>query len=123
MSNAGKIFSIRSIKNIFNISPLIASAYISYLRESFLFFELAQFGYSIKKQKKALKKIYAVDTGLADAVSFRFSEDKGRMLENVVFLELRRRGKEIFYYKTKKNHEIDFLTWGKDMPKKLIQIA
>lgn len=123
MSNAGKIFSIRAIKNIFNISPLIVSTYISYLRESFLFFELAQFGYSLKKQEKALKKIYAVDTGLANAVSFRFSEDKGRMLENIVFLELRRRGEEIFYYKTKKNHEIDFLTWRKDRPEKLIQVA
>ena len=123
LSNAGKIFSIQSLKNTFGISFELASNYVSYLKESFLLFELPQFGYSIKKQEKAFKKIYAIDTGIANTVSFRFSEDKGRMLENIVFLELRRRGEKIFYYKTQKNKEIDFLTWKKEKPGKLIQVA
>jgi uncharacterized protein len=55
---------------------------------------------------KSPKKIYAIDSGLAGSVSFRFSDDTGRHLENAVFLELKWRGKELFYYKTKSGNEV-----------------
>ncbi len=54
-----------------------------------------------------LNKLYVIDTGLANAIGFKFSEDKGRILENLVFIELKRRGKEIYYHKQKK--ECDFV--------------
>ena len=56
-------------------------------------------------------------------MSFRFSEDKGRILENIVFLELKRREEEIYYYRTKNNLEVDFLTREKNQFKELIQVA
>ncbi len=123
LSNSGKITSMESLKAAFNISFSAAQSYLEYFKESFLVFELPQFSYSLKKQGKALKKIYAVDIGLANAVSFKFSEDKGRMLENAVFLELKNKEGEIYYYKTKNNLEVDFMVKEKTKIKKLIQVC
>lgn len=122
-SNLSKTVSIESIKDTFNVSFALASSYFEYLKESFLVFELPLFAYSLKKQSKALKKIYAIDTGLANIVSFRFSEDKGRMMENIVFLHLKRNWPEIYYYKTKNSLEVDFLVKEKTKPKELMQVC
>jgi len=88
-----------------------------------LVFELPQFSYSLKKQSRAPKKIYAGDLGLLNAVSFKFSEDKGRLLENLVFLELTRKKSELYYYKTGNGLEVDFLIKEKTKAKSLIQVA
>ncbi|MEW6608825.1 MAG: ATP-binding protein [bacterium] len=120
ISNATKTTSIESLKKTFNISYKLASTYLDYLKEVFLLFEIPQFSYSLKKQQKGFKKIYAVDCGLANAVSFRFSEDKGRMLEICVFLHLLQMGQELYYYKTGNNLEIDFLV--KDFNERKIPI-
>lgn len=66
-----------------------------------------RFDYSLKKQIQYAKKIYFIDQVLAVKVGFRFSKDEGRLLENVVFLELKRRGYEIYFHKDKK--ECDFI--------------
>ena len=108
LTNSAKIVTQESLKNNFNISFETVSTYLEYFKNAFLLFDLMQFSYSLKKQQKAFKKFYAVDTGLAGNVSFRFSEDKGRILENAVFLELKRRGGEVYYYKTKEGLETDF---------------
>ncbi|MBI4812215.1 ATP-binding protein [Candidatus Falkowbacteria bacterium] len=125
LSNAAKTVSLESIKKTYGISFASASVYLEYLKEAMLIFDLPQFSYSLKKQAKTLKKIYAVDTGLANNVSFRFSEDRGRILENAIFLELKikERWNELYYYKTKNNLEVDFLVKEKSKPKQLIQAA
>ncbi|HEC30602.1 MAG TPA: ATP-binding protein [Candidatus Yonathbacteria bacterium] len=123
LSNSGKIVSVESIKDAFSLSFRSADLYVEYLKDAFLVFELSQFSFSLKKQTKALKKVYAVDTGLAWAVSFKFSEDKGRMLENLVYLHLRARESEIYYYRTKNRKEVDFFVKEKTNPKILIQVA
>ncbi|EKD56357.1 MAG: hypothetical protein ACD_58C00214G0004 [uncultured bacterium] len=99
------------------------NSYLSYLKESLLIFELPQFSYSLKKQEKAFKKYYSVDTGLSNAISFQFSQDKGRILENVVFHELNRKGNKIYYYKTKSNLEVDFLVKEKTKFQMLVQVT
>ena len=123
LSNSSKITSLESLKKTFGISFVLASSYIDYLKNSFLIFELSQFSYSLKKQQKALKKIYSIDSGLANAVSFRFSKDSGRILENIVFLHLEMTGKEIYYYKTKNNLEVDFIVKKETGGKELIQVS
>ena len=123
LSNSGKIISLESIKAAFHISFAAAAKYLEYLKEAFLIFELPQFSFSLKKQQKAQKKIYSIDCGLSRAVSFRFSEDKGRVLENIVFMELSRRYQELYYYKTKNNLEIDFLAKESAQIKELIQVC
>ena len=62
----------------------------------------------MKEQQIAAKKVYGIDTGLLSSVGFSFSENTGKLMENLVFLQLRRKYKDIYYYKTKGNHEVDF---------------
>ena len=108
-SNAGKEFSYNSLRKAFNVgSTNSVTQYCSYLEDGYLFFYLPRFDYSPARQLVAPKKAYCVDNGLAKANSLSFSSDKGRMLENAVFLALRRKHKELFYFK-EEHGEYDFL--------------
>lgn len=97
-----------SLKNLLNFkSATTVKNYIEFMRESYLAFELFKYDYSLKKQYVSNKKIYIIDNGVRNAVAFSNSPDAGKLLENLIFLELKRRGQEIFYYRGKK--ECDFL--------------
>ncbi|MEW5896358.1 MAG: ATP-binding protein [Nanoarchaeota archaeon] len=85
------------------------SRFMSYLESAYLIFFAPIFSYKIKEQMKYPRKVYCIDTGLRNAVSFRFSEDLGKLAETVVFLKLRKEDKEIFYWKSDKNKEVDFV--------------
>lgn len=122
MSNSAKIVSVSSLKKLYNLSFTAVANYLSYFQEAFLCFAVPAFSFSLKTQQKSFKKIYAVDTGLAANVSFKFSEDKGRMLENIVFLGLKRCGRDVYYFKTA-NSEVDFLAIDKKGKKQLIQVV
>jgi len=107
-SNIGKQISFNQLKNMFRAgSATTMKEYLSYFENSYLFFLVNRFDYSLKKQIYAPKKVYCIDTRLAREIGFRFSQDQGRYLENVVFLELKRRGEAIFYHADRK--ECDFL--------------
>jgi predicted AAA+ superfamily ATPase len=79
------------------------------------------FSYSFTEQKANPYKVYAIDPGLYNAVSFKFSENIGRIFENVIYLELRRKGEEIFYWKGK--GEVDFLIRKGTKIDKLINVC
>jgi hypothetical protein len=82
--------------------------YVGFLEEAYLIFEIFRYDFSKKKQYVNEKKLYCIDTGLRNAVAFRFSDDKGRLLENLVLIELLRRNKSVFFFKNPK--ECDFIT-------------
>jgi len=107
-SNIGKECTFNSLKSLLGLSSATTiSDYCGYLEESFLCFFINRYDFSLKKQIQHAKKVYFIDQALAVAVGFRFSSDLGRLLENVVFLELKRRGHSIYYHKDKK--ECDFV--------------
>lgn len=107
-SNIGKIFSYATLQKISGVkSTSSIKDYLSYYEQSYLFFYLKKFDYSVKKQIMNPKKVYTIDTAISNRLGFRFSENRGRILENLIFTELRRRGKEVFYYSGK--NECDFL--------------
>jgi uncharacterized protein len=106
-TNSSKPFSYRGCATALGLNHKTVMDYCSYFYEIFLFKELYKFDFSLKNQIGSDKKIYISDTGLASAISFRFSEDHGRILENIVFNELKRRNKEIYFHKQK--YECDFL--------------
>lgn len=124
MSNISKEFSYNSIKNMFNLgnSNTIRN-YIYYLTNAYLLFELNKYDYSLKKQENYSKKIYCIDTGLINKIAFSFSENKGRLYENSVFIELKRRGQNIYFWKDKLDYEVDFLTVDKNKVTSLIQVS
>jgi hypothetical protein len=106
-TNSAKSFSYRGCATALGMHPQTIMDYCSYFYEIFLFTELYKFDYSLKNQIGSDKKIYIADTGLANAISFRFSEDQGRILENIVHNELKRHQEEIYFHKQK--YECDFL--------------
>ncbi|OGT67679.1 MAG: hypothetical protein A3J38_09525 [Gammaproteobacteria bacterium RIFCSPHIGHO2_12_FULL_45_9] len=107
-SSVGKSMSYNALRKTVNLSsPSTASDYCKYFQESFLFFIVNRFDTSLKRQIQYHKKIYAIDTALTCTIGFRTTDDTGRLLENIVYLELRRRGLEIYFHQQKK--ECDFV--------------
>lgn len=107
ITNSTKLFSYRKIAAILHLHANTVNDYVSYMKEAFLLDEICKFDYSLQKQYSNDKKLYVIDTGLANSVSFRFSEDKGRMLETLVFQSLKRQKLSIYFHRNKK--ECDFL--------------
>lgn len=110
-----------SLAKQFSCDNLLVRDYIAYAEEGWLLYVVRFFSYSLKKQSLARKKIYAVDTGLRSAVSFVFSDDFGRLAENVVFLELKRRGYEVWYWE--RYNEVDFVLKRMDNSLMLINVC
>jgi hypothetical protein len=107
-SNIGKLFSYSTLQNISGVKSLSSiKDYLYYYEQSYLFFYLKKFDYSVKKQIMNPKKVYTIDPAFAHRLGSHFSENKGRILENIVFIELLRRGKEVYYHAGK--YECDFL--------------
>jgi predicted AAA+ superfamily ATPase len=123
LSNNSKEFSFRSIANAIDASVETVETHLEYLKESYILLTLNVFSYKTKIQFKQNKKSYCIDTGLKNAVSFKFSEDIGRLVENMVFLEILRRGKEVYFWKNKNRQEVDFIIKDGLKPIQLIQVC
>ena len=121
-SNVSKLISYNNLKSIVDVKhPETVKKYLTYLQNSYLIFLIYKFDFSIKKQIGNPQKVYFIDTGLASSTGFSFSENKGRILENIVFLELKRRKKDIYYFKKEK--KCDFLIFSNKKIKEAIQIT
>jgi hypothetical protein len=108
VSNIGKEISFNSLRKLTGLSSATTiREYFEYLENSYLTFLVPRFSRSLKKQIYYNKKIYFIDTAMARILGFRTSSDFGRMLENLVFLQLKRENKEIYFHKEK--YECDFL--------------
>lgn len=108
ITNVAKEFSYTSLRKIFNFgSTNSVSKFISFLEESYLLFILSKFDYSFRKQIINPKKVYAIDNGIIVQNSKSFSEDFGKLLENIVFIHLKSKQKELFYFREK--NECDFV--------------
>jgi len=122
LSNVGKEFSYNSLKKIFGLgSTNSAIAFVSYFEDSYLLFTVPKFDYSLRKQLINPKKVYSIDNGMSNVNSVSFSEDKGKMLENMAFLNLRKQHKEIFYFQEK--NECDFVVKEGTKITKAIQVC
>ena len=122
ISNVGKEFTFNSIRNNFSIgSANTVSDYLTWLQDSYLFFFLPRFSWSLKASAVNPRKVYAVDNGMVNANSLSFSKDKGRLLENAVYIHLRRIYSSIFYFREK--GECDFVVFKNDQSVILIQVC
>ena len=95
--------------------------YTRYLEDAYLIFVINILAYSLKKQFVNPKKIYCVDPGIRRIVGFVFSEDAGRIYENMVFTHLKRAGMDIYYWKNK--GECDFIIQNKGVVEQAIQVS
>ena len=101
--------------------------FCGYLAEPYLFFFLPRYNNKLKEMKKAPRKVYVIDNGFIYTRSFELSSNNGRQLENMVFIELLRRGydlkKSLFYYRTSNDKEVDFVTRNGRKVTSLIQVS
>ncbi len=127
LTNVAKEYTYNSIRKIFGVSLDLIRQYIAYIEASYLIFSVSMFSHSLKEQSVNPRKVYCVDNGLRNVVGFKFSEDYGRLYENVVFVELKKRlGEslsEIYYWKDKQGKEVDFLVKEGMRTKALIQVC
>ncbi|HEC93084.1 MAG TPA: ATP-binding protein, partial [Candidatus Atribacteria bacterium] len=96
------------------------SRYFSIAR---LIFFVPKFSFSLKEQILNPKKVYCIDPGLRNIISFKFMEDFGRIAENIVFLNLLFRNKKVYYWKDYSGKEVDFVLKEKLRVKQLIQVC
>jgi len=128
LSNFTNQYSYNQLMKDLNFSSVMTvKKFVGYLSEPYLFFNLSRFSNKIKLQQNAPKKSYVVDNGFIRSRSFESSPNLGRLLENMVFVELLRRGLipdlELFYYKTRNDKEIDFVCRHGHQINQLIQVC
>lgn len=96
--------------------------FLEYLQDAFLVYLVPIYSRSEKARQVNPKKLYAVDTGLIHAGSFQMTGDRGALLENLVFMHLRRQGITPAYYVTSSGKEVDFVV-SRDRDVDLIQVC
>ncbi|MCK5061147.1 ATP-binding protein [Candidatus Parcubacteria bacterium] len=106
-SNVSKQTSSYKLEKNFGISSQNIRRYFEYFNEAFLLQFASFFSFSVKKQIYNPQKIFSIDTGLRNAVSFKFGNDIGKLLENIVFMEFLRKKEQPYYWEN--GTEIDFL--------------
>ena len=130
ISNFGQEISYAKLGNIFSIKNVhTARNYTEYLSSSFLIFIVEKFSYKLKQQFITSKKVYGIDTGLVNAVAFQFTENSGKIMENAVMVDLKRRadyfgsGGEIYYWRDYSGREVDFVVKKGNKIIQLIQVC
>lgn len=109
VSNIGKPLTYTSLAKVIGVkNPTTVKNYLEYIENTYLLFSLSKLDYSVKAQLRNPKKVYAIDNALVSRLGFHFSGEEGRLLENMVYIELRRRGGEIFYHNSG-SAECDFV--------------
>ena len=108
-TNFTRKYSFNKVKKLADFSLSLDSIhrFSYYLANSFLIDFLPRFSYSLKNQMQTDRKVYFVDNGMHNSTAFKFSSDKGKLLENAVFHHLKRQGKELYYFHEKQ--EVDFV--------------
>ena len=128
LSNFCNPISVNTLAEELGLSSITTTKkFCDYLAEPYLFFYLPRFDNKLKLMKKAPRKVYVVDNGFVQSTAFNLSDNLGRLLENQVFIELLRRGyvpgKTLFYYRTRNDKEIDFVTRIGSKVEQLIQVC
>lgn len=128
ISNFSNIVTYSNLKNAIGVKSVhTVRSYLGMLEETFLIFRLPKFSFKFKEQLREPRKIYVVDNGIINIFGFKFSEDIGKLYENTVFMELKRKQSfrpnlELFYYRNVQGHEVDFVIKEANV-KRLIQVC
>ncbi|EFK08079.1 ATPase family protein [delta proteobacterium NaphS2] len=105
------------------VSKSFVGQCIEWFEDAYFLFSVKRYSISVNKQNINLKKVYCIDQGMVQAVTSMITQDRGHLLENMVFLHLRRQGFAVWYYRTKNGKEVDFIWLDKDRKKHLAQVC
>jgi predicted AAA+ superfamily ATPase len=128
ISSISSLYSINKITDYLKsighkVSKTFVGNCLDWFEDAYFLFSVKLFSTSVNKQKTNPRKIYCIDHGMVQAVTPQITEDRGHLLENIVFLHLRRQGQEIYYYRTEKGQEVDFIWIDKNRKKHLAQVS
>jgi hypothetical protein len=128
LTNTASQVTLNSISKFLKLPTETIRRFSDYIETSKAIFFVKRFSFSFKQQEKSPRKVYSTDTGLVNAVGFRFSANYGRLMENVVAIELKRRQSrnlmvEVYYWKDYAGREIDFLVKEGPNIRELIQVT
>lgn len=128
VNNFANLYTIRKLLEVLNLkSTSTTEKYITYLEEAYLVFSLLRYSPKSIQRIKSPRKVYAVDNGFVTAKAIQHSPDKGKLMENLVFTELIKRGvkpnRDLFYYKTRNDREVDFVIKKGIEATELIQVC
>jgi len=114
LSNISAPLSYNSVSKAIAVNINTIKEYMFFLQQAYLMYQVNYFSYSVKQSVSIQKpkKIYCIDTALRNSTAFKFSSDTGKIAENIVFLELKRQDKQIYYWLN--NFEVDFVVKNKD---------
>jgi predicted AAA+ superfamily ATPase len=128
LSNISSPTTFSSLEQFLNMNSVTIEKFSYLLEEAFLIFFAKIFHPSVKKQEKVARKVYCIDVGLSNAIGFKIEESIGKLMENVVAIELKRRNPllEIYYWKEygkAEGKEVDFVVRENFNVKQLIQVT
>lgn len=124
LSNIGSQLSLTSLQKTLNLGSInTIKSFMSYFEDAYLFSFLPRYDYALKTRILTGKKVYCQDTGFITHLAFQFSENFGKILENMVYIELLRRKKELYSYQTRNRLEVDFAIQEGTKITELIQVA
>jgi predicted AAA+ superfamily ATPase len=128
LNNFASLYSLRKLQDILGLKSITTTEkYTAYLEDAYLIFSLLRYSPKSIQRIKSPKKVYVIDNGFITAKAIQHSPDKGKLMENLVFIELVKRGakpnNDLFYYKTRNDREVDFvIKKGAEAPE-LIQVC
>jgi len=122
LSNVGNLISATKLSGMYGIkSTTTFLEYFSYLRDAYLVEFVPQFSYSLKSQARNPKKVYTLDLGFVSEVATHFTDNFGQRFENLIYLHLRRKFRDLYYFKEK--GECDFVAIVNGKADELIQVC
>jgi len=124
ITNSGKLATYNKLREVVELnSTNTVIKYMDYLKTAYLIITVPFFSYSLRQQIRNPFKIYSIDVGMKNAISFSFSADIGRAYENIAAVDLFRRGYEVYYWKNEKGREVDFVIKKGRHVEQLIQVS
>jgi len=129
LTNISSSITFNSLEKFLSVSADTVEKFSHYFEDTYLVFFLKRFSFKVKEQEKSPRKVYAIDTGLANVLGFRFSRNLGRLAENIIFVELLRKktlgenNLEFYYWRNSQNKEVDFIIKENLKVSKALQIC
>jgi predicted AAA+ superfamily ATPase len=128
VDNTGALYSINNLVGYLKslghkVMKTSVTNYLEWFEDAYIFFTVRLFDPSHTRAHANPKKIYCIDHALVNSVGSGILVNSGHLLENLVFMTLRRISTKIYYYRSKKGHEVDFIFKKPDQTKVLIQVC
>jgi len=113
LNSAASLYSINAITGYLKaqghrISKTFVGEMLDWFEDAYALFSVKLFDASLSRQQANPKKIYAIDHALARSCGTGILVNSGHLLENLVFVDGRRRGRSLHYYRTRNGREVDF---------------